>query len=279
MGVATGPDGRIYVLGGVATAWAQVDTNGYSNIAGLRTVFIYDPNTRRWSQGTPMPDGRYALAAVTGRDGRIYTIGGATFCHADDLVAARIAPQGRPARRPAQQMPGGDCAGTQTVRAFNPQTNSWTTLAPLPVGGLLPAAAVGPDGRIDVVCCGDASGPLRFLLEVYDPTRNHWSKVGKLPHRRIFGFAAAAAGDGRIDLIGGCLVTTVTQNRFNVYCGDPSPVDAYDPRTNTWTKIGLTLNAREALAATTGPDGHVYAVGGAGSGNGKLLEVIRQGSR
>jgi hypothetical protein len=54
-------------------------------------------------------------------------------------------------------------------------------------------------------------------------------------------------------------------------------VDAYDPRTNRWQTIGLTLNARRWPAATTGPDGRVYVVGGSGDGNGKLLEVIRSG--
>jgi N-acetylneuraminic acid mutarotase len=282
MGVATGQDGRIYVLGGVATGWDQYDTNGYSNITGLRTVFIYNPKTHRWSQGTPMPDGRYALAAVTGEDGRIYTIGGARFCHGDDALATRIMLQVRLARHPAQvmpgpppQVPGGMCEATDTVHAFNPRTNTWATLAPLPVGGVLPVAAVAHDGRIDVFCCSDSGFPPRSLLEVYDPTTNHWTEFGSLPHVRIFGFAAATSQDGRIDLIGGCLVTNVTQTGFAPYCGDPSPVDAYDPQTNEWRSLGVTLDARQALAATTGPDGHVYAIGGAGYGNGKLLEVIR----
>ncbi|HEX6507746.1 MAG TPA: kelch repeat-containing protein, partial [Chloroflexota bacterium] len=193
MGVATGPDGRIYVLGGVATAWGQYDASGYSNVSGLRNIFIYNPKTRRWSQGPLMPDGRYALAAVTGKDGRIYTIGGATFCHADlvavktmradNSVAARIKPLARPAGRPAQampgplpQMPGGSCEGSDMVRAFNPRTNGWKTLAPLPVGGVLPAAAVAADGRIYVVCCGDLT-LRRPSLEVYDPASNHWTEL------------------------------------------------------------------------------------------------------
>ena len=163
------------------------------------------------------------------------------------------------------------------VRAFNPRTNGWKTLAPLPVGGVLPAAAVAADGRIYVVCCGDL-GPRPPSLEMYDPASNHWTEFGSLPDGRTFGFAAGAARDGRIDLIGGCLATNVRQSSFNLYCGAPSSVEAYDPQTNKWASLGLTLNPRQALAAVTGPDGRVYAVGGAGSGDGRLLEVIRQGS-
>jgi N-acetylneuraminic acid mutarotase len=160
------------------------------------------------------------------------------------------------------------------VRAFNPQTNTWTTLAPLHVGRVLPAAAVGPDGRIYVF--GGDPDPRKHTSEVYDPGTNRWTKIVGVPHKRAEGFAAATAGDGRIDLIGGCEVTPgQAVGTFYEYCGAPSPVDAYDPRTNRWTKIGVTLNARQALAATTGPDGRVYAVGGGGYGNGKLLEVIR----
>lgn len=171
-------------------------------------------------------------------------------------------------------MPGGDCVGTRTVRAFHPQTNHWTTLAPFPmkgspVAGILPAAAVAHDGRIYVLCCGDATVPPRSSFAVYVPTSNRWTMLTGSPHRRVLGYAAATAGDGRIDFIGGC------PDDLRL-CGRSTPVDAYDPRTNTWTPLGVTQNARQALAATTGPGGRVYAVGGAGSGNGTLLEVIRQ---
>jgi N-acetylneuraminic acid mutarotase len=248
MGVTTGLDGRIYVLGGLATSPNETETKG---ARGLSTVFIYDPRTQRWSQGTPMPEGSYGLAAVTGKDGRIYAIGGASYCY-------------------------DSCNTIQAVRAFTPQTNTWTTLAPLPAWRILPAAAVGTDGRIYVF--GGDSLP-RGWFEVYDPGKNRWTKVTGLPHVRSGGFAASAAQDGHIYLVGGCLVTHVTQSGYNNYCGDPSPVDAYDPRTNAWTSVGVTMNQRQALAAATGPDGLVYAVGGQGYGNGKLLEVIRPALR
>jgi hypothetical protein len=97
-----------------------------------------------------------------------------------------------------------------------------------------------------------------------------------MPHVRVFGFAAATARDGQIDLIGGCLLTEVSPTGFNSSCLPPNPVDTYDPRTNSWKTIGSTLNARQELAATTGPDGQVYAAGGIGEpGSDTLLEVIR----
>ena len=37
---------------------------------------------------------------------------------------------------------------------------------------------------------------------------------------------------------------------------------AYDPRTNTWSTLASMSTPRGSLAAATGPDGRIYAVGG-----------------
>jgi N-acetylneuraminic acid mutarotase len=275
MGVSRGPDGRMYVLGGIAVPGTPFPNNGY--MSGLRTVFIYDPTTHRWSNGKPMPEGRYRLAAVTGQDGRIYTIGGATQCRSD-LLSVKIVPRARPLRRPAD-LPFGGCAGTRTVRSFDPRTGVWKTLASLQTERLAPAAAVGPDGRIYVFGGDGLTGPPDPRVEIYDPRSNRWSWGPKAPHTRANAFAAATAADGRIDLIGGCFVKEIHKGGYTALCGPPSPVDAYDSHTNRWSTLGLTLNARLSLAATAGADGRVYAVGGQGDGNGKMLEVITGSGR
>jgi N-acetylneuraminic acid mutarotase len=43
----------------------------------LATHEIFDPGVGHWSQAAPLPTPRTGLAAVTGRDGLIYAIGGA----------------------------------------------------------------------------------------------------------------------------------------------------------------------------------------------------------
>jgi len=63
-GAATGPDGRIYVMG------------GFGNNAYLNTAEVYDPSTDSWTPIAPMQSIRFALSAATGPDGRIYAIGG-----------------------------------------------------------------------------------------------------------------------------------------------------------------------------------------------------------
>jgi hypothetical protein len=42
-------------------------------------------------------------------------------------------------------------------------------------------------------------------------------------------------------------------------------VEAYDPSTNKWTTIAGMPTVRGQLAATTGRDGRIYAIGGGGT--------------
>jgi N-acetylneuraminic acid mutarotase len=60
----TGPDGRIYVIGGFGTA------------GSLSSVEAYDPTTKSWKFMASLATPRDGLAAVLGPDGQIYAIGG-----------------------------------------------------------------------------------------------------------------------------------------------------------------------------------------------------------
>jgi hypothetical protein len=111
LAAATGPDGRVYAIGG--------NHGGPDNTFNpVGTVEAYDPSTNTWSTVAPMPTARNALAAVVGPDGRIYAMGG---------YAASI---------------------LDTVEAYSPATNSWTAGASLPTPRTALAAALGSDGRI-----------------------------------------------------------------------------------------------------------------------------------
>ena len=68
--------------------------------------------------------------------------------------------------------------------------------------------------------------------------------------------AATTGKDGTIYAIGGTAGTINSPHASG-------EVDAYDPTTNTWTVLGSTLpNGRGSLAAATGTDGTIYAIGG-----------------
>jgi N-acetylneuraminic acid mutarotase len=165
-----------------------------------------------------MPTVRYLLATTTGLNGRIYAIGG--------------------------------FGGQNAVEAFNPASNTWTSLAPLPTGRYELAAVTSLDGRIYAI--GGTNGAAVNAMEVYNPTTNTWATLPPIPTARAWP-AAAVGADGRIYVIGGF-------DSSNTALGT---VEAYDPATNTWSTLAGLPTARGGMGAVTGPDGLIYVVGGA----------------
>jgi serine/threonine-protein kinase len=64
LAAVTGPDGRIYAIGGENTS------------GRLDTVEVYNTSTNKWDSAAPMPTARNHLAATVGPDNLIYAIGG-----------------------------------------------------------------------------------------------------------------------------------------------------------------------------------------------------------
>jgi N-acetylneuraminic acid mutarotase len=176
-----------------------------------------------------MPTARYYLSAVVGPDGRIYAIGG---FGANGLLS--------------------------TVEAYDPRTNSWTSLASLPLPLALSGAVLGPDGQIYVIG-GLANGlPGTNTVESYNTATNTWSTQAPMPTPR-YGLAAVVGSDGLIYAIGGF--------SFRVLGGVLSTVEVYDPLSNSWTVKGPMPSPRANFAATVGPNGLIYVIGGESSGS------------
>jgi serine/threonine-protein kinase len=110
LAAVTGPDGRIYAIGGENASGSlgtvevyDPSTNKWTTVASMPTARIhlaatmgpdkliyaiggvsgvpniveaYNPSTNKWTTVAPIPTARHGLAAVTGPDGRIYAIGG-----------------------------------------------------------------------------------------------------------------------------------------------------------------------------------------------------------
>lgn len=180
-----------------------------------------------WARGTHMPTGRTFLAATTGKDGRIYAIGGA-------------------------QTNGGQAKVLNTLEAYDPSRGTWSKLARMPTARLGLAAAAGQDGRIYALG-GSDNNQVFPAVEAYNPATNSWSTVAPMPTARTI-LAAATGSDGRIYAIGG----------INSHKHALRTVEVYNPSTNTWARAAPLHSARGALAAVAGPDGRIYAIGGAG---------------
>ncbi len=216
LAAATGLDGRIYAIGGYLPPPANYDVN---------TVEAYDPSSSTWSTVAPMPTARDGLVAVTGPDGHIYAIGGesnGTFVSTVEAydpgtntwttlapmptptwrMAATAGPDGRIYVFGGDTIVGGSAVYLNTAEAYNPATNTWTSLAPMSTARFVPSAAAGPDGHIYAVGGYNTTNGLLNSVEAFDPSTGTWSAVASLATAR-YEMAAATDLNGNIYAISG----------------------------------------------------------------------------
>lgn len=131
-------------------------------------------------------------------------------------------------------------------------TDTWTTVKPMPTARLGLAATTGLDGRIYALGGESSNLSTPTAAEVYTPSTDTWQTLPPMPSRSHL--AAATGLDGSIYAIGGaadgCCITNA--------------VEIYSPITNTWRQGPALpfLSSAASLAAVTGPDGRIYAMGG-----------------
>lgn len=223
MAAVRGPDGRIYVIGGRSCTSEQCSFPA--------RVDVYNPKTNTWSTSAPLPTPRAGLGAALGPDGRIYAVGG----WSNSLAGA--APNGQFA----------------TVEVYDPASDTWHTVAPLPTARSALAVVTGPDGRIYAIGGGypEALGSVS-LLDAYDPSTNTWNAVTNMPTDRA-NLAAVMGPDGRIYAIGGSFWHEGPQGL--------SAVEAYTASANRWEKVASLPTPLAVVAGTVGLDGRIYVLG------------------
>ena len=145
-----------------------------------------------WGLGAPLATARYRLAGVTDNNQRYFAIGGNDGTN--DLAVNAV---------------------------YNPTTNSWTTLAPMPTARMnIQAAHLSgllyvPGGYLA------SSDTFVSIHEAYDIARNTWATKAPLP-QPLSGAMTAAAG-GKVYVFGG-----------NNGGGRQTTTYQYDPGANTW---------------------------------------------
>jgi N-acetylneuraminic acid mutarotase len=229
-------NGKLYVMGG----WDNGKARGAN--------YEYDPATDRWTKKSPMPRPAHhaALAAV---NGKIYAFGGFV------APATTAIPLG------AAWEPIAD------AYEFNPATDSWKPIAPLPgKRGSAIAAEVG--GKVYLIggattMEGDkapfftAFGPAKVLAtnDVYDPATNTWESRHPMSVPRNHAFSGVV--NGKIYVIGGR-----TGHGFILSATNTDVVEAYDPASNTWSMPKERMPTARSGGAS-GTDGRrIYVAGG-----------------
>lgn len=192
----------------------------------LDTVLVYDTAADSWSNVAPMPGGaRYALVAGA-INGKLYAVGGT-----DGSVLGR-----------------NEC--------YDPGTNTWTTVAPLPTPRAVYSGAV-VNGKLYVLGGFNASGQGVQNVDIYDPVTNSWTTGADMPASRGTGTGVV---EGKIYLPGGTADNTVA---------------VYDTFTNSWgTEANIPTIRHDLGVAADAANRKVYAVGGYGSGTLATLEVL-----
>jgi N-acetylneuraminic acid mutarotase len=251
----TAANGRLYLIGGIASDGAILDsveefdpatgawrfvaplprplhhtaaaavegaiyvTGGFATLAFTpqRRVFRYDIAGDFWTEVASLPTARGALAAVA-MDGKVYAVGG---------------------------VPGGT-----DLTIYDPATNEWTTAAPMPTPREHLSAAAH-DGMLFVAGGRLAGNTPAF--ERYDPGTNSWTSLAPLPTARS-GLAAATLG-GRIYVFGGEGNAARADGVF-------PEVESFDPATGTWRSEPLMPHPRHGIgAAMVGNRIHIPAGG------------------
>jgi hypothetical protein len=143
-GVSGVINGKLYVLPGACNGNGYPNP-GYCSEEQTRRFYRYDPVTNTWVARRQAPNFHRSGAAVV-IDGKLYVAGGTAGF--DTPVAA--------------------------LDVYDPTTNTWRTLAPMPTGGT--AAGAGLHGKFYVVVCG--STPRTYA---YNPITNKWTTRANAP--------------------------------------------------------------------------------------------------
>jgi N-acetylneuraminic acid mutarotase len=162
-----------------------------------------------WQMRSDMTVGRHALSgAAVG--GHIYSMGGCgTSCSPSDAH--------------------------NTVERYNPTTDTWEKVAPMPTARHSLSCAV-VDGYIYAI--GGHVANSRSENQRYDPSTNTWQSMASKP-TAVSG-CGVAAFSGKIYAFGG--------NRYGSY---QSVIEMYDPQTNTWQSVGNMPAAGNPWRAAT----------------------------
>src|SRR4029453_15844950 len=229
-------NGKLYVIGG----WGEGKARGVN--------YEYDPAPARGTQKSPMPRPAHH-AAVAAVNGKIYAFGGF------------VAPANTAIPLGAAWEPIAD------AYEFNPATDAWKPLAPLPgKRGSAIAAEVG--GKIYVIggattAAGSkdsfftAFGPASVLAtkHVYDPATNKWESRNPMSVPRNHAFSGVV--NGKIYVIGGR-----TGQAFILSATNTDVVEEYNPASNMWS-IPKERMPTARSGGASGTDGRrIYVAGG-----------------
>jgi N-acetylneuraminic acid mutarotase len=195
-------------------------------------TYMYDPLTNTWKRLADIPTPRRSACSAS-VNGRLLVIGGTTTGY-NTTPAVPI----------------------NTVEAYDPVTDSWTTLSPMPTARFGTTAAV-IGSSVYVIGGFDSSNTSTAIVEKFDPTGNSWSAADSLP--APLGDAMSVAIDSGIIVFGGH--TILGQGGFGDVYEYNAAAGVWNPRAN---KMMLPVHSAGAVIVAN----HIYVFGGISLPNG-----------
>jgi N-acetylneuraminic acid mutarotase len=229
-------NGKMYVLGGL----------------GARTgmVYEYDPAADMWTKKKPMPIATHHQSMVEYR-GKIYMFGGFTL----------------PTAQGAAGGGGGAWVPIDNAWEYDPPTDTWRALAPLPgkrgsavaaeVGGkmyVFGGATTYPTSK-DVGIGGNGAAMVLTTNQVYDPATNTWADRSPMALGRNHAYAGVVRG--KIYIIGGRIGHAFISSATNT-----DVVEEYDPATDTWGALKAKLPTPRSGGGWATYNNKIYIAGG-----------------
>ena len=215
---------KIYIIGG-ATA------NGFT-----AATEVYNPSTDTWETKAPLPKGGKAELTASVINGKIYVVGG----HFIGLYLA----------------------SSNILEVYDPETDTWTTKAPMLTAVYSCSSAV-VDNKMYVIE-NSFSSRVGSLNQIYDAENDSWSYGRSIP----VGVAGATAA---------ATTAMFAPKRIYVIGGDASvngSNQVYNPENDTWS-IGAQLPTSRSYLGVAVIDDTLYAIGGR-SGDNASVNVNEQ---
>ncbi len=201
----------------------------------------FDPTTTTWTLRDPLSVARGGLGAASWAD-RIYAIGGRD----------------------------GFGFGFGTIfnltEVYNPITDSWTTLAPMPTSVSDNYATIAHDGKVYVFGGATNASTVIDTVQIYNIVTDTWSLGVPMPTVR----AAAMVGviNGKIAVFGG----------YSPSSGNQVVTELYDPTADTWSLGPDMLQPVSEMAQGVTYNGSgIYAIGtGIFGPSGSVVQILKE---
>jgi len=270
-----GAEGMFGGIVGNQVIAAYGDQSGFGDSNLTR---IYNIASDTWTMGSDAPGDPRAEGTAVTNDGILYALGGRSFTALPDLDAYNVATDMWTTLAPmntaraglaaavvddsiyaigGRVSGGGPCSGgpLDAVERYDIATNSWTTVASLPIP-LSDAAAVASDDEIYVFggCTGDDFPETTVnTVYVYNVDTNTWSTAAPMPRARA-GFYQVGEQGNSVYVMGGL-------DSFFDTAADPN-VDIYNMALDTWTTSDVPMPQPRGEMVVASHGGRIYTVGG-----------------